>query len=273
MTRDERRLKELVEALQSSLAEQRKIRAVLESLVRLLCRDEPRENTEDFETEGAASGRESEHERPIARLRTETEFPHALVEEYRANQREDAGRQQWNLGIQVVLCVATIATFVAVAVYARITNAQKTIMARQLELSRNQQAPWVGLEQSSMIPVASPQYAWTPALAYPSIWITLRYSVKNYGTSPAFHENESLKITPVRDIGGYMVVDPEKIKNLGRLWIDFCIAYQDSYAQWHHSKYRFISGPPEGQPVIFQDHPGWSYLPFTGASLVAASAN
>jgi hypothetical protein len=185
----------------------------------------------------------------------------------------------------------------------------------QLSVMQLGQRPWVGVEQNTVIPVNSPQYAWSPALSYPTIYINLQYSIKNYGASPAFRVNGVFTVFPVFDQGptggpsfpdpcvmaetrqdpseriqlgeavfpgsvidtGYgtnMTVDPQNLKALRRVWINFCIAYQDSdKTKWRHSKYTFISRPAEGPIVTFPDHPGWSYLPFNGMSLIAASSD
>ena len=210
------------------------------------------------------------------------------------------------VGIGVVIVYTTIAALQWCEMKKANTTAQESLQA--------QTRPWIGIEGNKVAPVASPEYAWSPALPYPTVWVTLSYSIKNYGTGPGFRQREWFKVIPVSDVGGYsptfpdecamaethqpasdkaemgyviftgasittgsgtnLMVDMTKTKNLRRVWIAMCIAYQDSsHAQWHHSRYRYISQPMTGQPVTFPSHPGWSYVPFSGFSLDSASAD
>jgi hypothetical protein len=194
------------------------------------------------------------------------------------------------------------------------TNTLASEAKRSADIAQSQSAPWVGIEQARTIQVYPPRYGWMPEpLGYPTIWVEVRFPVRNYGNSPAFRETETVTFAPVPergedlptlrnaclidafrrgqvtyqgDIGemmlpgatknsGYdsnMVHDVRKTKALKRIWITICITYQDVRNEWHYSGYRYISSPADGVPFTFPDHPGWSYLPFTGASLVAASA-
>jgi hypothetical protein len=70
-----------------------------------------------------------------------------------------------------------------------------------------------------------------------------------------------------------MTHDVRTTKALKRVWITICIVYQDRQTKWHYSGYRYITQSGDAAPVMFPDHPGWSYLPFTRAVLIAASAD
>jgi hypothetical protein len=185
---------------------------------------------------------------------------------------------------------------------------------RQADIAQSRYAPWVGIDQPSVISTR-PEYAWSPSLPYPTIYVATEFSVKNYGASPAFREDESIRFVTVTDKGGQpqslrqacqidayrtpgqvtlqgdigemilpgamkrfassgnMMQDPQAMRDLKRIWITICIVYQDARARWHYSGYRYITTSGRADPVLFPNHPGWSYIPFTGASLTAASAD
>jgi hypothetical protein len=250
--------------------------------------------------------------------RTEVGLHPTINAYYEAEQRERPSRNWWE---RVKRCIEVFAFFSAVAAaiftYKTLGQIQRQAAAAQgqLDVMRSGQRPWVGIEQNTAIPVNSPQYAWSPALSYPTIYVTLQYSIKNYGLTPAFRVNGVFTVAPVTDpgptggpsfpdpcamaetrqdpsekiqlgevvfpgsaintgFGTNMQTDPQKLRVLRRVWINLCIAYQDSdKAKWRHSKYTFISSPAAGPTVTFKEHPGWSDLPFTGMSLIAASSD
>ena len=89
------------------------------------------------------------------------------------------------------------------------------------------------------------------------------------------------------DIGEMILPGANKVSSMGtnisrgvgsamalkRVWVNLCILYQDPQSKWHYSGYRYMSTSQGQAPQIFRNHPSWSYLPFTGMTLVAASAN
>ncbi len=255
----------------------------------------------------------------ITTVQPEITLPPAVQGYYEAEQRERPSKNRWERAKRFIETVAFLAALAAAFfTYKTLKQVQRQADAAQaqVEIMRNSQsAPWVGLEQNSVLPINSPQYAWSPALSYPTIYVTLQYSIKNFGNAPAFRVDSFSTFPPVTDpgpVGGpdfpdpcvmaetrqaasekvqlgqvifpgaaipiefgtNLSADPQKLKTLKRVWINFCIAYQDSdKTRWHHSKFTFISRPADGQIVTFPQHPGWSYLPFTGVNLIAASAN
>src|SRR5262249_7521995 len=78
----------------------------------------------------------------------------ALVAEYRANQRADASAQRSNLIVQKVLCVATILTFIAVAIYACITKGQLEELKQQTGILKHQTIGTMG----AVIEFQNPQW-------------------------------------------------------------------------------------------------------------------
>jgi hypothetical protein len=198
---------------------------------------------------------------------------------------------------------------------AKATNNLARQAKRSADIAQQQNVPWVGIEQPIVI-TAYPEYVWSPALPYPSIWVNTGFSVKNYGLAPAFLEHEETNLRPVPDkgqdlpslrkacmidayrtpgqvslkgdigemilpgaikasgIGQNMTDDAQTTKALKQVWITICIVYQDQRAKWHYSGYRYIttSGTGNAIPITFSDHPGWSYLPYNKAVLIAASA-
>jgi hypothetical protein len=201
---------------------------------------------------------------------------------------------------------------VAAGKQADATKQLATEAKRAADLAQEQQTAWVGIEEASNI-MARPEYTWSPALPYPTIWIDTRFRVKNYGPSPAFREQETVNFASVLSEGekqpiplkkacnidayrtpggvtlqgdiGEMILptatknssvswgmpNAQQTKDLLGVWITVCILYQDGRDQWHYSGYRYISTSGV-TPTTFPGHPGWSYVPFDKAILMAASA-
>jgi hypothetical protein len=80
--------------------------------------------------------------------------------------------------------------------------------------------------------------------------------------------------TKIWKYGTNMAVRDDEIpKALSRVYITVCILFQDRQTRWHYSGYRYMTSIGGNAPVNFPDHPGWSYIPFTSAGLVAADSN
>jgi hypothetical protein len=236
----------------------------------------------------------------------------------RSSERDQARRHR---NVERCTLLVSLITMCAVIYYAGVTRLQLGKMEgtyqeakRSADIAERQQQPWVGLEQNTATPVNSPEYAWSPALPHPTIYASLRYSLKNYGASLALWVNETMHLDPVPergmdlphlrqvcridiyragqvtiqgDVGEMILPGASKLSSYGtsmrnnlrtpqalkRVWITLCVLYQDPRGIWHFSGYRFISSHAGATPAILPGHPGWSYLPFTGVSLIAADAN
>jgi hypothetical protein len=64
------------------------------------------------------------------------------------------------------------------------TNRLASEAKRSADLTQSQQIPWLGIEQPGSMPVRF-SYLWREPLPYPTINVDVRFSVKNYGPSPA----------------------------------------------------------------------------------------
>jgi hypothetical protein len=226
-------------------------------------------------------------------------------------------KRQSAASVQQVGAMAALA--MAAGEQATATNDLAKEAKRAADIAQAQQAPWIGIEQASVIS-AQPRYSWLPApvppdIPNPTIYVETGFSVKNYGGAPAFLEDETTWFDPVPERGGpsrslrqvcqidayrtpgqvvrkgdigemilpgaikvsgvaqNMTHDVRTTKALKRVWITICIVYQDRQTKWHYSGYRYITQSGDAAPVMFPDHPGWSFLPFTRAVLIAASAD
>jgi hypothetical protein len=184
---------------------------------------------------------------------------------------------------------------------------------RSADLAQKQQMPWLGIVDSTLLGISSPTFTWVPTIQYPTIWTTISFSLKNYGPTPALKGGFFFTVTPMAErprdqetaidaceiaqshepateagqIGHVILPNAMlrvehssgvaytsmKVRHLTRAWVDVCIAYQDQAASWHHSKYRYVAGAPDAKPVIIEDHPGWSYVPFSVFNLISASVD
>ena len=67
---------------------------------------------------------------------------------------------------------------------AQATNRLASEAKRSADLAQSQQIPWLGIEQPDSMPVKF-SYLWRAPLPHPTVNVDVRFSAKNYGTSPA----------------------------------------------------------------------------------------
>lgn len=106
---------------------------------------------------------------------------------------------------------ATWYAFFAVAIYALISLAMWCQMIRQNRIAsaaliqaekqwKAQHRPWLGLEDNAISISPTLEFAWSPALAYPTIYVgPVNYVIKNVGAAPAFHEWDTIYALPNPD--------------------------------------------------------------------------
>ena len=76
-----------------------------------------------------------------------------------------------------------------------------------------------------------------------------------------------------------LMLDPNKVQNIRRVWFFVCIVYQDPWKQGqiHHSRYWYLSvhptDPINGPQIPVPNHPGFTYIPISGVGLWGADAD
>jgi hypothetical protein len=113
-------------------------------------------------------------------------------------QSEQARAQTEKMGAALAKTDKLIeqATAQARAANALADNAGKQagVMQRQLAEMQASRSPWLGIEDNS-IALSQPDFRWLPgANAHPSIFTGVSYTIKNFGTSPAFHEADMMMV-------------------------------------------------------------------------------
>jgi hypothetical protein len=151
---------------------------------------------------------------------------------------------------------------------------------------KSQLVPWLGLEDNAVSISPTLQFAWSPALAYPTIYAgPVNYVIKNFGPAPAFHEWDAIYVIPNPDgqkpakLVDVLCQMPEGIgkghpetsdgeiilpgvekhvrsttnispapqqTHVESVWLLVCIAYEDSWGRVHHSRFLYMSVPGPG---------------------------
>ena len=240
----------------------------------------------------AAYQQQEKEQQPPPILQAKLQIPEDVQQEKRTSDKRHLAVQ---VVLAVVTFLAFLAAGIYAGINYHMLCEMRKANKQAAQSLAVQTRPWIGLEGSRVAPVSSPEYTWGPLLPYPMIYVNLSYSVKNYGAGPGFREREWIKVTPVSDVGGYtptfpdeclmaethqpssdkveagqvifpgatietklatnMMTDVQRTKDLRRVWISLCVAYQDSRDQWHHSRYRYISTSATGRPTLFQTIP------------------
>jgi hypothetical protein len=97
-------------------------------------------------------------------------------------QSQQAIAQTTKMGEAIAKQDAMIAQTTA---QAQATNQLVNQMKRSADIAKEQQAAWVGIENPTTMPVTF-KYLWPKPAPYASVDIDLAFSVRNYGSSPAY---------------------------------------------------------------------------------------
>lgn len=77
---------------------------------------------------------------------------------------------------------------------------QWNVMSGQLDEMRNQQSPWIGIEDNAVSVDPAPTFYWgVPPAKFPSISIGVSFAIKNVGSAPGLRENHSLWVIPYQN--------------------------------------------------------------------------
>jgi hypothetical protein len=148
---------------------------------------------------------------------------------------------------------------------------------------KNQQVPWLELEDNAVSISPAFQFSDGPPLPYPSVFVgPINYVIKNFGPAPAFHEWDSVHVVPNPDgqkpeklievlcqmregigkghaettggeilfpgaekhVGWTTNISPSsKQTHFGSVWLIVCVSYEDSWNRVHHSRFVYMTTP------------------------------
>jgi len=124
---------------------------------------------------------------------TKTISQQGMASEIHGLEDRIRGAEKWMIGLTggIVLLTAGI---VIVGVL------QWNAMLGQLDEMRDQQAPWIGLEDNAISIDPTPTFYWgVPAAKFPSISIGVSFAIRNVGSAPGLRENHNLWVLPYQN--------------------------------------------------------------------------
>jgi hypothetical protein len=240
----------------------------------------------------------------------------AFSRQHHTDQQEGYRFQRWSAGIQAIICLATIGAFGAAAYYACVARRQLRQVTRANDMTEQamqiQVRPWIGIDIEQV--ATAPTFAWpSPGSSIPAMELDFRLAIKNFGASPALHENSGVLAIPINVPKGISTQEPPTklmnsfcnmpTSNVGNtllpsavfrgiqpalfgawdgkqthfslFWIVACVVYEDAKRHIHHSKYLYLTThQPNSVPTQFSgEHPQWTYVPISGVTIWDSEAD